>query len=339
MKIGGFDTAERVMVVAEIGNNHEGDADRAFRLLEAAADAGADAVKFQTYQTAEFVGRADPARFERLRRFELPWEVFPRLARRARERGLRFLSTPLDLESARRLSTCVDAFKIASGDNLFLPLLETVASYPLPTLVSLGLTDEAAARAVLATLDRLWPAAGGASERVGVLHCVTAYPVPPEQANVSTVRTLAGWTALTVGYSDHTLGAAACRAAVALGARVIEKHFTLDKAFSDFRDHAISADPADLADLVRGVRETERLLGRPGKWVLPVEKDLMVAARRSIVAARSLSKGRTLASADLRWVRPGGGLAPGREKELLGRRLSRDVPEGARLSVDDLEPA
>lgn len=336
MRIHSFNTDDRVLVVAEIGNNHEGNVAAAFRLIDAAADAGVDAVKFQTFQTEHFVSATDRVRYDRLKRFELPWDIFPQLAAAARRRGLLFISTPLDLESARRLSSCVDAFKIASGDNNFYPLFETVAAFRQPTLVSMGLTDEQEAWEMIEALRRLWSGAEGV-ERLALLHCVTAYPTPPEQANLLSIRTLAALFPGTVGYSDHTLGLDACLAAVALGARVVEKHFTLDKAYSDFRDHAISADREEMAALVCGVRHVERLMGRPGKWRMPVETESAVLARRSVVAAHDLPMGHVFSLSDFTWLRPGGGLAPGQEKELVGRRLVRPVRRGDLLSKNDFE--
>lgn len=335
MKIGQFDTDEKVLIVAEIGNNHEGDPETALRLVAAAADVGADAVKFQTFRTEHYVSRSEKARFERLRRFELPWEVYPQLKKVAQARGLLFLSTPFDLESAVRLSEWVDAFKISSGDNTFFPLLERVASFPQPTILSLGLSGEAEAREVYSTACRLW--GEGVAQRVTFLHCVTAYPTPPREANLLSIRALADWFPVTVGYSDHTLGIEACVVATAVGARVIEKHFTLDKSFSDFRDHALSADPGEMTGLVRGVRRVEELLGSPGKRRMPSEHSALSAVRRSIAAAVDLERGRLLSLSDLTWVRPGGGMAPGREKELIGRRLSHEVRQGERLTLADLE--
>lgn len=336
MRINSFNTDDRVLVVAEIGNNHEGNAAAAFRLIDAAADAGVDAVKFQTFQTELYLSKMDRVRYDRLKRFELPWETFPQLAAAAHKRGLLFMSTPFDLESARRLSSCVDAFKIASGDNNFFPLFETLATFRQPTLVSMGLTDEQEARGIVKELRRLWSGSEGL-ERLAILHCVTAYPTPPEQANLLSIQTLANLFSGTVGYSDHTLGLDACMAAVALGARVIEKHFTLDKAYSDFRDHALSSDPGEMTGLVRGIRHVEELLGSPGKRRMLSEHSAVSAVRRSIVAAVDLERGRLLTPSDLTWIRPGGGMAPGREKELIGRRLSHDVRQGERLTLADLE--
>jgi sialic acid synthase SpsE len=331
VRIGRLDTDERVVVVAEIGNNHEGDASVAAELVDRAAEAGADGVKFQTFRTERFVSpEVGVERYERLRGFELAPEDFARLAERARAAGIAFLSTPLDLPSADVLEPLVDAFKVASGDNDFLALLDRVAASTKPVIVSSGASDLAGVRAAV---DRL-RAKGAAG--VAVLHCVSAYPTPAHEANLAAIPGLAE-LGVVPGYSDHTVGVDAAPLAVSLGARIVEKHFTLDHAYSDFRDHALSADPGQLAELVRRVREAEAMLGDGEKRLQPSEQPSADAIRRSIAAARDLSAGEVLAPGDLTWLRPGTGLRPGREEELVGRRLTRDLEAGALIALTDVE--
>lgn len=335
MKMGTFDTAERVLVVAEVGNNHEGDFRRACELVRGAAAAGADAVKFQTFRAERYVGRADPARYERLKSFELSPEQFGELSTLSRSLGMLFLSTPFDLESVTVLDPLVDGFKVSSGDNNLFPLLELVAATDKPLIVSTGLCglDE-----VRVTADFLRTRRRSGVRDLALLHCVTSYPAPADQANLLSVRTLAeAFPDLTVGYSDHTLGIEACVLAVALGARVVEKHFTLDKDQSDFRDHKLSADPAELTELVRRVAAVPALLGRPGKSLQPCERDLLPAVRRSAAAAADLPAGHRLRKEDLMWLRPSGGVAPGAETALFGRTLTRALKRGERLKADDVD--
>jgi len=331
MRIRDWHSDERVLVVAEIGNNHEGDLGRARELVRTAAEAGADAVKFQTYKTELFVRPQDAERFERLTSFELSQENFAALADLAHELGLLFLSTPLDLESAAFLEQAADAVKIASGDNTFWPLLEHVARSDKPMIVSTGLLDEREAGQVLEFLGRF-----RTLDTVALLHAVTAYPTEPEDVNLRAIPELAARLGVTVGYSDHTLGIDACAAAVALGARIVEKHVTLDPPPSDFRDHALSARPDELAELVRRVRAVEALLGEPAKRPQPAELEIREAVRRSIAARRDLPEGHTLTADDIVWLRPGGGIEPGRENELVGRVLGRAVSAGEHLRVEDL---
>lgn len=332
MRIGSFDTDERVLVVAEIGNNHEGDVGRARELVRAAAAAGADAVKFQTYRTALFVGRSDEARFSRLKAFELTQDDFAGLADLARSEGLLFVSTPLDLESAAFLEQEADAVKIASGDNTFYPLLEHVARSEKPMIVSSGLVDAEEAGSILEFVRSFRPA----GSEVALLHCVTAYPAEPEQIHLRAIPELARRLGCTIGYSDHTLGVDACVAAVALGARILEKHFTVDPVPSDFRDHVLSARPDELAELVERVRRVETLLGDDAKRPQAGELELRDAVRRSIAVRRDLPAGHRLEAGDLAWLRPGGGIEPGREAEVVGRELRRAYAAGEQLEPEDL---
>lgn len=333
MKIGSHDLEHDVLVIAEIGNNHEGDFALAEELIRQAASAGAAAVKFQTIVPEKLVSPADVDRVRQLSRFQFSYEQFERLAATAEQHGVLFLSTPFDLESARFLDRLVPAFKIASGDNNFNPLLETVARTGKPIILSAGLMDLDEVRQSKEFIEGFWRRQG-IEQQLAVLHCVVSYPTPPEQANLSAIRELAG-LGVTVGYSDHTLGVEACVLAVALGARVIEKHFTLSKTHSEFRDHQLSADPAELAELVRRVREASQLLGKGQKTPQPNELTNLQRVRRSIVAARDLEPGSVLTWSDLSWVRPGGGLPPGRESELLNRTLTRSVRRGEWLLPQD----
>jgi N,N'-diacetyllegionaminate synthase len=329
MRIGRLDTAEAVLVVAEVGNNHEGDPDAARELVRQAAAAGAHAVKFQTFRASGIVRARDEARFRQLSGYELEPAVVEELAELAHSLGLLFMSTPLDLPSVELLAPLVDAYKIASGDNDFIPLLERVGAARKPVIVSTGLADLGGVRTAKAAVE-----AQGAE--VAVLHAVTAYPAPAEAANLAAIQTLARELRCTVGYSDHTLGNDACVAAVAAGARILEKHFTLDHDHSDFRDHKLSADPGELRSLVERVALVQTLMGDPRKRMQAQEADLELAVRRSIAAARDLPRGHVLERADLAWLRPRDGLAPGQEDRLLGRALLRDVPMGESILEDDV---
>lgn len=329
MRIGSIDTADAVAVVAEIGNNHEGDFDVAIELTRAAAKAGAHAVKFQAIDPGQLVRPTETARLEQLGRFQLTPEQFGRLHDEARGLGIGFLCTPFDLDAVTWLTPLVDAFKIASADNDFTALITAAAETGRPVIVSGGMADLEGMRAV-----RDLVTARGAE--FAALHCVSAYPTAPEDAALATIPRLAEALDVMVGYSDHTLGIEACVLAVALGARILEKHFTLRHDYSDFRDHQLSADPAELARLVQSVSEAQTLIGTAREGILPAEEPVSAAARRSIVAAGDLPAGHRLTSADLTWLRPGDGLPPGHEDELLGHALSRAVARGETLLPRDL---
>jgi len=372
MKIADCDLNKDILVVAEIGNNHEGGYALAEEMIGLAAEAGAGAVKFQTFRTEHYVSRRDEARFRRLKKFELSFAEFERLSVAARKAGLVFLSTPFDLESAEFLNTIVPAFKIASGDNNFHPLLERVAGFGKPILLSSGLADLGRLRQARTVIENVWrqrgapdlspggvetrstpvrertaaraEACGSSSERLtpkekpelAVLHCVAGYPVPPEEANLAAITRLREEFGGTIGYSDHTIGIEAAVMAVALGARIIEKHFTIDKQYSDFRDHQLSADPHDMAELVRRVREAAVMLGSGEKEPQKCERANEGAMRRSIAVRRDMPEGAVLAWEDLTWIRPGGGFAPGDERSVMGRTLRRAVQAGDILMADML---
>lgn len=334
MRIGPIDLTKRVCIVAEIGNNHEGNVDLAVRMIRLAAEAGVDAVKFQTIVPERLVSHSQPERLARLRHFALSREDFTALKQVADAEGVLFLSTPFDPESARFLELLVPAFKIASGDNDFYPLLDLVAATGKPVLLSTGL---AGLNEVKAAVSRIGRALGrqATAEDVAVLHCVAGYPVPAAEANLRGITAL-GALNLTVGYSDHTVGIEAAVLSVALGARIVEKHFTVDKAYSDFRDHQLAADPDDMAALVARVRQAEAMLGPGGKRLMDCEAACVLEARRSARAGRDIPAGTVLAAEDINWLRPGGDIGPSSVDEVAGRRLRRRLNRGEAIRLADL---
>ena len=333
MKIGSIDLKREVLVVAEIGNNHEGNFALAQELVRRAAEAGAQAVKFQTIVPELLVSASETARLEQLRRFAFSYDQFAMLAETAARENVMFMSTPFDLKSVAALAPLVPAFKVASSDNNFMPLLEAVASVGKPVLLSTGMASLADIRRACAVLERAWRPPGTKPALV-LLHCVSSYPAPMEVANLRAIRTLEQETGYVVGYSDHTLGIEAAVLSVALGARIIEKHFTLSKNLSAFRDHQLSAEPAELAELVRRVRLADLALGDGVKRFLTEEEPVAAAARRSAVARRDLPAGHLITGDDLDWLRPAGGVPPDAAERLLGRKLQRAVAAGERIAAD-----
>ena len=329
MRLGSADTEKQVAVVAELGNNHEGDMAVARELVERAAECGVHAVKLQAIEPRLLVRPQETARIEQLERYRLDPDQFAELADLARSLGLGFSCTPFHLDAVDWLEPLVDAFKIASGDNDVLPLIESCARTGNPVIVSLGMSGAAEGR-------RARDVVHAAGAEFAALHCVSAYPAPPEAAHLATIPWLIGELDCTVGYSDHTLGIEACVAAAALGARILEKHFTLDHEFSDFRDHQLSAEPAEMSELVRRVALAGSLVGAPADGMLPEEEAVAAAARRSICAAGDLEQGHVLEPGDLTCLRPAEGMSPGREHELVGRALRRPVTFGEPLSPDDV---
>ena len=326
MQIGQHDLDKRVLIVAEAGNNHEGSFARAQEMIGGAAQAGADAIKFQTIVPEKLVAASETARLAQLARFRFEYDQFAALAKAAARSNIIFLSTPFDADSVAALEPFVPAYKIASGDNDCYPLLECVAQTGKPILLSTGLLDLAGVVRAKAAIEAVWRAKN-LQPGLALLHCVAAYPTPAAEANLGAIGALSR-LGCTVGYSDHILGIEAAVLSVGLGARVIEKHFTLDKNQSEFRDHKLSADPAEFAELVRRVRTAEQLIGDGIKRIMPAEEPSLRGARRSIMAMRDLPAGTVLVKSDLTWLRPRTGFPPGKEPALIGQRLAKGIRRG-----------
>jgi N,N'-diacetyllegionaminate synthase len=332
-------------IVAEAGVNHNGDLDLAMRLVDAAAAAGADAVKFQTFRTDALVsGTAPKARYQQettgadesqrtmLTRLELSPEAHERLRDHASRRGVIFFSTPFDEASADVLDRLgVALFKVPSGEVTNLPLLRHVAAKRRPVLLSTGMATLAEVATALDTL------AAAGDPPVAVLHCVSAYPAPVEETNLRAMDTLRARFGRPVGLSDHTLGIEIALAAVARGAAVLEKHLTLDKTLPG-PDHRASLEPAEFTALVRGARAIEAALGDGDKRPMPSELDTRAVARRSLVAARLLPAGHRVTRADVAIKRPGTGIPPADLERVVGRTLTRAVAADELLDWKALTP-
>ncbi len=326
-------------IIAEAGVNHNGDLALAKRLIEAAAKAGADAVKFQTFRGERLVSPtarkaayqtaatgAHESQLDMIRRLELPDVAFGELKRHCTACGVLFLSTPFDEESADLLEDLgVAAFKIPSGEVTNLPLLAHVGRKGKPVILSTGMSTLEEVRAAVDTLRQ-----AGAQDVV-VLHCVSSYPADPADANLRAMATLADAFHAPVGYSDHTPGIEVALAAAALGACVIEKHVTLDRTLPG-PDHRASLEPVELAALIRGVRTVESALGDGRKRPVPSEADTAAVARRSLVAARDVPAGATLTEDTLAVLRPGTGLSPALRARVVGRIAKVHIPAGTPLT-------
>jgi N,N'-diacetyllegionaminate synthase len=329
MKIGGVDCRVRPFLIAEIGANHEGDIQVAKQMVREAARAGADAVKFQTYKAEKIVSRAETQRFAHFQRLSLSDSAFAELAAEARENNVLFMSTPFDLDAVEFLDPLVPAFKIASGDLTFVPLLESVAAKGKPIVLSTGMASLEEIRSALDTIQ----CAGEYSreemrERVVLLHCVTSYPTAPEEANLRAIGRLREEFNLPVGYSDHTLGILACLGAAAMGACVIEKHFTLEKSRQTLRDHQLSADPMDLSELSTSLKSLAVMLGRFEKSPTSCEEGNRLSMRRSLAARIDIKAGDVISVDKVTCLRPGTGLAPSRLPDIVGRVAMEDISAG-----------
>jgi N,N'-diacetyllegionaminate synthase len=323
----------RTLIIAEAGVNHNGDLGMARALVHAAADAGADLVKFQTFKAdrlltasavkADYQLQATPVgetQFEMLRRLELSDAMHLDLQACCDSRGIGFFSTAFDAENlAFLMQLGMNRIKIPSGEITNLPYLRKAGAYGKPILLSTGMSTLGEIEAAINVLEK----AGTARNNITVLHCNTEYPVPIDEVNLRAMLSIRAAFDVAVGFSDHTEGCEAAIAAVALGATVIEKHFTLDRNLPG-PDHRASLEPDKLASLVLSIRNIEKALGDGIKRPGPSELKNIAVARRSLVATRFIAKGELFSDTNLEAKRPGTGISPMRQDELVGKPAHRD---------------
>lgn len=321
-----------VYIIAEAGVNHNGSLDMALRLVEQAREAGADCVKFQTFRAERIVTASSPkaqyqlevtdraeSQFDMLKKLELGRDDFARIKAHCEEVGIHFMSTPYNPEDAELLNELgVDAFKIASGQVVELPFLQQVARYGKRMIVSTGMADMEEVRQAVQAIR-----ATGLTDLV-VLQCNTDYPSRVEDVNIRAMITMRDELDVRVGYSDHVPNDHACFAAVALGAEMIEKHFTLDNTLAG-PDHSSSLAPAAFKRLVQGIRDIERCLGDGVKRPSERERLNTFGMRRSLVAARDLRAGERITREDVGFKRPANGLSPKYLNDVVGAVLIRDL--------------
>jgi N,N'-diacetyllegionaminate synthase len=321
------------MIIAEAGVNHNGDLTLAKKLIEVAAKAGADFVKFQTFKADKLVQKnAEKAKyqklnendngsqFEMLKKLELTVDDHFELIDHCQECGIKFLSTAFDLESIEFLKDKLDFYKIPSGEITNLPYLEKVAKLGLPIVMSSGMATLDEVKDALAVLTTN----GILLENIIVLHCNTEYPTPMHDVNLKAMINIATKLKVKVGYSDHTLGIEVPIAAVSLGACVLEKHFTLDRNLEG-PDHAASLEPEELIAMVSAIRNIELALGGSGtKEPSPSEQKNIKVARKSIVAVKDIKKGEVFSIDNITVKRPGTGITPMKWYEVLGRKSIKD---------------
>ena len=326
------------LIIAEAGVNHNGSLEMAKRLVDAAVDAGVDIVKFQTFKAdqlvkkdakqAEYqkinVGDGNDSQYDMLRKLELSQDDHKQLFAHCRERSIRFLSTAFDFDSVDYLhSLNLGLWKIPSGEITNYPYLKKIAQFGEPVILSTGMCSmgdvEAAVNVLLEN--------GVKKEDITILHCNTEYPTPFEDVNLKAMVAMREEFGVEVGYSDHTMGIEVPIAAVALGATVIEKHFTIDRNMEG-PDHKASLEPAELKSMVKAIRNIEKAISGDGtKHISESECKNMAIARKSIIAARDIKKGELLTEANLTVKRPGTGISPMRWEEVIGTKAIRDFDE------------
>ena len=330
-----------VFVIAEAGVNHNGDLKLARDLIDLAVDAGADAVKFQTFRAdllatpeapkAEYqlqTTASGESQLEMLRGLELSSDAHRELQSYCHERGLIFLSTPFDEESVDFLDSLgVPAFKISSGDLTNSPLLEYIAGKGKPVILSTGMSEISELIEAISVLNL------AGCENPILLHCVSNYPADPAEVNLRAMQTMRAAFDLPVGFSDHTEGIDVSLAAVALGACVIEKHFTLDRTLPG-PDHRASLEPRELRQLIQSIRRIESALGNGRKAPTASEVETAKVARRSLFASVDIPAGATLKREMVMMRRPGTGLSPALLSTLIGQRAARDIAAGTVLEID-----
>ena len=325
-----FKKLKKTFIIAEVGNNHEGSFKNAIKLIYKAKECGVDAVKFQTFQAELFINKNEKDRFKKLKSFELTKNNFKKLSIHAKKLGLKFISTPLDIPSAKYLSNLVDVFKISSGDNNFFELIKICAGYKKPLIISTGMLNTLKIMKILSFLNKIkFP-----QNKLAFLHCVSDYPVADNEANLLSISHLKKKLPTTIGYSDHVIALETCLASVTLGAKILEKHFTLDNNFSNFRDHKLSLNPNQMKKMVESVRKIETMLGKNEKEISKSEKKNLVSMRRSIFFSENLKKGTVLKKKHLKIVRPFKFVEPNNLSKLLGKKLKKNVSESQPVSYN-----
>ena len=341
--------SKRTIIIAEAGVNHNGSLERALSLVDCAAEAGVDFVKFQTFKAENIVNKeaqkADyqiknttskaQTQFEMLKKLEMGNEWYPVLMKRCEEKGVRFLSTGFDVESIDFLDALeVPFYKIPSGEITNKSYLRHIARKGKEIILSTGMAHLQEVKDAVEVIEK----EGVDRNQITVLHCNTEYPTPMEDVNLLAMNHIAQELGVKVGYSDHTLGIEVPIAAVALGACVIEKHFTLDRNLPG-PDHAASLEPEELKAMVQGIRNIEKAIGGTGvKEPSKSEQKNMAVARKSLHAARSLQRGSVIKQEDLIALRPGTGISPMEIDRIIGRVLVHDVEKQTLLKESDLEP-
>jgi N-acetylneuraminate synthase/N,N'-diacetyllegionaminate synthase len=346
IKIGNFSISESspCFIIAEAGVNHNGNLEEAFKLIDAASEAGADAVKFQTFKADKLVledapkadyqlktTSAEESQKDMLRKLELQAADFSKINEYAKERNILMLSTPFDLDSADLLTEIgVPAFKMSSGDLVNIPLLKKVKATGLPVILSTGMSTMGEIEKALEVFGDI------KANQVILLQCTTNYPIKPEEANVRVMNTYKQAFGVHVGFSDHTAVIESALAAVALGARVVEKHFTLDRSLPG-PDHRASLEPYELAQMVQSIRRVEASLGSSEKQLNSIELENKKVARRSLVSGKDIAKGEIFDERNIVLMRPGSGIPGDLFDRVIGKAASRDIPAQKMIEWLDID--
>ena len=342
MEIRAGKISNNCFIIAEAGVNHNGSVELAKKLVDAAKEAGADAVKFQTFKTKNLVTKnarkaeyqiknsGEESQYEMIKKLELSPDEFWEIAKYAEDKGIIFLSSPFDAESVDLLDEIdIPAFKIASGEITNFPLLKCIAKKQKPVILSTGMSTIGDVEEAINLIEKY-------NDDIILMHCLTNYPAKKEDANLNVIKTLEYAFKRPVGFSDHTSGIEMSVAAVALGSCVIEKHFTIDKNLPG-PDHKASLEPHELSEMVKAIRNIEKGLGNGIKKPTNDEIKIKKLVRKSIVAKEDISKGSILTGEMLEIKRPGTGIEPKYLDELIGKELIEDVKKDDLLKWNQLK--
>ena len=329
MTISKFNPKKKVFIIAEIGNNHEGNFITAKKLIKAAANTGVDAVKFQTFITDDFVSTNYPS-YERLKKFEFTHKQFLELKKFTNKQKLNFISTPLDFLSANFLRKNCKIIKIASGDNNFYDLINIFLDFKKQLIISTGMMNDTNVEQLIKFILKK-KGYKFLNNNLSLLHCVSSYPAEDKSLNLMSIKYLANkYKDINIGYSDHSVGWDACITAVALGARVVEKHFTLSNNFSNFRDHKLSLNPVDMRIMVKKIRKVEIQLGKYEKLIKKNETKLISISRRSMIAKKLIDKNERMTFYNTSFLRPqhkGSGI----KNEILYKKRTKKIVKPGEL--------
>lgn len=320
-----FKSINKPFIVAEIGNNHEGSVINALKLIKSAKESGADAVKFQIFNPLKYSSPKDKDRIKQLNKFVLKKKEIIRLKKECDKLKIIFFATPFDTDSAKFLNRIQNFFKISSGDNNFSELLETVRSFKKPVIISTGLLDFSEIKKVVNYFREF--NYYKKKENICIMHCVSAYPASNIRINLNSIPFLKKkFPKVTVGYSDHTLGYKVSCLSYALGAEIIEKHFTLSNNFSNFRDHKISLDPKAFKKFTKEIKNLKNIFGNYSKELNLEEEKNLFAIRRKVLSNKNIKKGSKVKKNDLLIVRSKEkGLFASKFNIFLNKKLKKNI--------------
>lgn len=327
----GKNLKSEIPIVAEIGVNHEGSLESAINLITLAHKSGADAVKFQSYTPERFIASNDKERMERIKKFHLNESDHLKLIDHSNNIGIPFFSTAITEDWVSFLAEHTSVIKIASGDINFKPTISLAAAKNIPVIISTGgATLEEVKKAIVWFKDS--SKSKDIKDKLILMHCVSSYPTPLENANLNSIKFLQESTGLKVGYSNHVKGIMAPLLSVALGANLIEVHFTDSREGKVFHDHHLSLVPKELAELSSSVPNIKKSLGVYGKFCLKIEKENLLSLRKGIVASKNMAKGKIIEEEDLLYARPSIDLDYSKLFSLLGKEIVCDIEKGERIS-------